>query len=221
MGEIFELFLHLDKHLAELFLTYNTSLYWILFLIIFCETGLIVMPFLPGDSLLFAAGALCSSLTASMAGGSILNIHYLALFLTLAAILGDGVNYFIGKWFGRILLAKGIVKENHLQKTQSFYQQYGAMTVVYARFLPIVRTVAPFVAGIGNMNYRKFATYNVIGALIWVPLFLYAGYLFGGLPLIKENFSLVILGIIFVSVLPPLYEVWKSRYGRERNLGGL
>lgn len=197
--------LHLDKHLAQLTQTYGTLTYIILFLIIFAETGLVIFPFLPGDSLLFAAGAIAAL------GG--LNIVILLVILTAAAILGDTVNYWIGHFLGDYILEhpKLPIKKQHLDKTHEFYRKYGGKTIVIARFVPIVRTFAPFVAGIGAMNYKKFLFYNVFGAILWVFLFTLAGYFFGNIPTIKENFSLVILAIIAISVVPIFIEILKSR----------
>lgn len=196
--------LHIDKHLSTLIQTYGVGTYIILFLIIFCETGLVVTPFLPGDSLLFATGA--------FAAQGVLNIWLMLTLLIVAAVLGDSVNFWIGHHIGK-RLAKGskIVNPAHIQRTQDFYNKYGSKTIVLARFIPIVRTFAPFVAGIGNMHYGKFMFYNVIGGLIWVGLFTMAGYLFGNIPWVQDNFSLVILGIIAVSVVPAAIEFLRHR----------
>ncbi len=208
MLQIVDIFLHLDHHLGEVILQYGHLAYLILFLIIFCETGLVVTPFLPGDSLLFAAGAL--SVTTS------LELKYLFPLLTAAAILGDMVNFHIGDWLGPKVFQKTdsrIFKKKYLDQTHAFYEKYGGKTIIFARFIPIVRTFAPFVAGVGKMNYSKFLAFNVIGAVAWMFLFLFAGYWFGNIPLVKENFTLVIMVIIVLSVLPPFYEYWKT--GRE------
>ncbi|MEK7286700.1 MAG: DedA family protein [Nitrospirota bacterium] len=204
-----DLFLHLDRHLQTLFLEYGTGIYLILFLIIFCETGLVVAPFLPGDSLLFAAGAL-------LAGGaaSLESAFGLVILLSIAAILGDGVNYIIGARMGRQILDGGgwrYLNRNHLDRAQHFYEQHGGKTIVLARFLPIIRTFAPFVAGCGKMDYRRFAAYNIIGGIVWVSLFILAGYFFGNLPIVKNNFKIVILAIIFISILPVIIEFAKKR----------
>jgi membrane-associated protein len=197
--------LHIDRHLLELFQQYGPWIYGILFLIVFCETGLVVTPFLPGDSLLFAAGALAA------AGG--LDVHLMAFLLWVAAVLGDTVNYAIGRHFGMRLFRdpdSKVFRLDYLERTQRFYAKYGAKTIVIARFVPIVRTFAPFVAGMGSMEYRVFLLWNVAGAAAWVVSFTYAGYFFGGLPAVKENFTLLIFGIILVSVTPVVYEAWKA-----------
>jgi len=198
--------LHIDKHLTELTASYGSVAYMILFLIVFCETGLVVTPFLPGDSLLFAAGALASR--------GALNVHFLFVSLLVAAIIGDAVNYSIGRFIGPKVFERTnskIFKPIYLQKTQRFFEKYGSKAIVIARFVPIVRTFAPFLAGVGTMSYPKFAAYNVIGALFWVGLFTYGGFIFGQVPLVEKNFKLVILGIIFVSVLPIIIEFVKAR----------
>ncbi len=203
---IIDFILHIDGHLADIVSQYGTWIYAILFAIIFCETGLVVTPFLPGDSLLFAAGALAAS-TGKM---SVLVLWGL---LALAAILGDAVNYFIGKRVGKGIFRPGnrILKPEYLHKTEQFYEKHGNKTIILARFVPIVRTFAPFVAGVGNMNYSRFATYNVVGGLLWVTLFLFTGFLFGNIPFVKENFEFVTIGIVLVSVLPMVLEVLKAR----------
>lgn len=195
--------LHIDEHLNALAGEYGPWLYAILFLIVFCETGLVVTPFLPGDSLLFAAGALAAT--------GPLNVHVLAALLIVAAILGDTVNYTIGRRLGDRVSRWKVVKPEYLDRTTAFYERYGAKTIVLARFVPIVRTFAPFVAGMAKMNYRTFVTYNVVGALVWVLSFLYAGYFFGNLPVVKENFGLVAIGIILVSLLPMVVEYLRAR----------
>ena len=199
--------LHIDKHLVEIVSEYQTWTYLILFLIIFAETGFVVTPFLPGDSLLFAAGAIIAKPESG------LNIFLMCLLLIAAAIVGDMVNYFIGEYIGPKAFSGKykLLKKEYLEKTQSFYDKYGGKTIIYARFVPIVRTFAPFVAGIGTMHYGRFASYNVIGAVLWVAGFLFLGYFFGGLPVIKENFSLVIFAIIILSILPPIIEVLRKR----------
>jgi len=186
---------------------YKTWTYLILFIIIFAETGFVVTPFLPGDSLLFAAGAIIAKPESN------LNIVLTCLLLIAAAILGDLVNYHIGKFIG-VKAFSGkykLLKKEYLQKTQDFYNKHGGKTIIYARFIPIIRTFAPFVAGIGTMSYFRFATYNVVGGIAWVTSFLLLGYFFGGLPVIKDNFTYVILGIILVSILPPIIEVIRER----------
>jgi len=197
--------LHIDVHLVEIVRQAGGWTYGVLGLIVFCETGLVVLPLLPGDSLLFAAGALAAK------PGGVLNVHLLAALLIAAAIAGDALNYAIGDRFGRAIAARGWVKASHLERTQRFFERYGGRAIVLARFVPIVRTVAPFVAGMGTMPYRQFFVYNVAGGVAWVLLFLYGGYLFGGLPVVEENFSLVILGVIVVSVLPIVVEVVRAR----------
>lgn len=200
--------LHIDVHLAELVAQYGIWIYAILFLILFCETGLVVTPFLPGDSLLFVAGALAAL------PGNDLNVHIMVALLVVAAVLGDAVNYTIGRLFGERLFSNPnskIFRRSHLDKTHAFYARHGGKTIILARFVPIVRTFAPFVAGMGHMSYRHFALFNVTGALLWVLLFSYAGYLFGDLPVVQENLKLLIVGIILVSVLPGVIEVWRHR----------
>lgn len=204
-----DLFLHLDQHLTWVFENYGLWTYLILFLIIFCETGLVVTPFLPGDSLLFGVGAL--------AAGTSLNVGWLFILLSIAAILGDAVNYWIGYKIGSKLLQKEdsrFLKKEYIDRTHRFYEKYGGKTIIFARFVPIIRTFAPFVAGIGRMSYWQFAAYNVVGGLVWISSFLYAGYFFGNIPAVKENFTLVILGIIVVSILPGVIEVVRARRAR-------
>ena len=204
--ELFDLFIHLDKHLSEIITQYGTITYLILFLIVFAETGLVVTPFLPGDSLLFAAGTFA-------AGGS-LDLAILFAVLGSAAIIGDSVNYAIGKLTGPAIFEKEkikFLKKEHLEKTHRFYEKHGGKTIIIARFIPIIRTFAPFVAGIGTMSYGKFIAYNVIGGILWVALFLLGGYYFGNLPFVKSNFSLVILAIIIISVLPGVIEFLRHR----------
>lgn len=205
---IIDFILHIDVHLAELVAQYGVWIYAILFLILFCETGLVVTPFLPGDSLLFVAGALAAL------PGNDLNVHLLAALLVAAAILGDAVNYTIGRLFGEKLFSNPdskIFRRSYLDKTHAFYERHGGKTIILARFVPIVRTFAPFVAGMGHMSYRHFALFNVSGALAWVLLFTYAGYLFGDLPVVQENLKLLIVAIILVSVLPGVIEIWRHR----------
>ncbi len=194
--------LHIDQHLVNIVSHYKAWTYLILFLIIFAETGFVVTPFLPGDSLLFAAGAIIAH------PDSALNIFLMAAVLVTAAILGDWVNYHLGKYTGPKAFSGKyrFLKKEYLERTQAFYHQYGGKTIIYARFVPIIRTFAPFVAGIGTMRYMKFASYNILGALAWVVSFLSLGYFFGGLPIIKENFTYVIFGIILISILPPVVE---------------
>ncbi|MBU9813033.1 DedA family protein [Rahnella sp. C60] len=205
---VIDFILHIDVHLAELVAQYGIWVYGILFLILFCETGLVVTPFLPGDSLLFVAGAL-----AALPGNDI-NVHLMAFLMAIAAILGDAVNYTIGRVFGERLFSNPdskIFRRSYLDKTHKFYEKHGGKTIILARFVPIVRTFAPFVAGMGHMSYRHFAAYNVIGALVWVLLFTYAGYLFGDLPIVQENLKLLIVAIIVVSILPGVVEIWRHK----------
>lgn len=208
---IIDFILHIDKHLSEIISNYQIWTYLILFIIIFAETGLVVTPFLPGDSLLFAAGALIG------AGDTGLNIYLLAVLLFIAAVLGDLVNYEIGKHYG-IKVFNGkikFLKKEYLTKTQDFFVKHGGKTIIYARFVPIVRTFAPFVAGVGEMTYKRFASFNVVGGFIWVVLFLFLGYFFGNLEFIQKNFSLVILAIIVISVLPAMVEVFRGGKKKE------
>ncbi|EIG9087273.1 DedA family protein [Serratia marcescens] len=210
---IIDFILHIDVHLAELVAQYGMWVYAILFLILFCETGLVVTPFLPGDSLLFVAGALAALPTND------LNVHTMVALMVVAAILGDAVNYTIGWLFGEKLFSNPnskIFRRSYLDKTHQFYEKHGGKTIILARFVPIVRTFAPFVAGMGHMSYRHFAAYNVIGALVWVLLFTYAGYLFGDLPVVQENLKLLIVGIIIVSILPGVIEIWRHKRAAAR-----
>ncbi|KAB7677677.1 DedA family protein [Plesiomonas shigelloides] len=207
---MFDFILHIDVHLAAMVATYGIWIYAILFLIVFCETGLVVTPFLPGDSLLFVAGTLAA--TGQM------NPHTLVALLIVAAILGDAVNYSIGRLFGQRLFSNPqsrIFRQAYLDRTHAFYERHGGKTIILARFVPIVRTFAPFVAGMGKMSYRHFALFNVTGGIVWVTAFVYAGYWFGNMPVVKQNLELLILGIIFVSVLPGLIEYWRQR--RRKN----
>ncbi len=204
---IIDFVLHIDKHLVEIVNDYQVWTYLILFLIIFAETGFVVTPFLPGDSLLFATGAIIAKPETD------LNIWIMAVILLIAGILGDMVNYHIGKYIGPKAFSGKykFLKPEYLAKTEKFYEKYGGKTIIYARFVPIVRTFAPFVAGVGSMSYRQFASYNVIGAFAWVLSFLFLGYFFGGLEIIKKNFTLVIFAIIFLSLLPPIIEILKEK----------
>lgn len=205
---VFDFILHIDVHLAQMTALYGIWIYAILFLIIFCETGLVVTPFLPGDSLLFVAGALASLPTNDM------NIHLLAGLLIAAAILGDTTNYLIGRFFGHRLFGNPdskIFKQSYLDKTHRFYEQYGGKTIMLARFVPVVRTFAPFVAGMGRMDYKHFSFYNFMGGVVWVVSFAYAGYFFGGLTIVQENLKLLMLAIIVLSVLPAVIELLRSR----------
>ena len=206
LKDFIDLFLHLDTHLSELIAAYGTWTYAILFLIIFCETGLVVTPFLPGDSLLFAAG--------TFAGMGDLHPGLLFLLLFTASVLGDSTNYWVGRYIGPRAFSGNIrfLKREYLDKTHDFYDRHGRKTVILARFLPIIRTFAPFVAGIGTMPYTTFIVYNIVGAVLWVGTFIYAGFYFGQLPFIQQNFKLVILAIIILSITPPVIEYLKHRY---------
>ena len=206
---LIDLFLHLDAHLSAIIQTYGTWTYLLLLLVIFMETGFVVTPFLPGDSLLFAAGTF-----ASPALGSALNIWILWGLLCVAAIGGDTVNYWIGHFIGPRAFSGEIrfLKKEYLDRTHDFYERHGGKTIVLARFIPIIRTFAPFVAGVGAMTYGHFIAYNVVGGIAWVTLFLWGGYFFGTLPFVQNNFSFVVLGIIFISVLPAIIEVFKERF---------
>jgi membrane-associated protein len=206
---LIDFILHLDVHLGQIITTYGPLTYGILFVIIFIETGLVIIPFLPGDSLLFAAGAFAAL-------GS-LNIFILIPLLMFAAILGDTVNYWIGHFFGEKLIAnpKIPIKKEHIEKTQAFFDKYGGKTIILARFVPIVRTFAPFVAGIGKMHYGNFISYNIIGGMAWVLIATLAGYFFGNIPFVKENFSLVILVIVIISVLPMGIELIRSKLKKK------
>ena len=202
---IIDFILHLDKHLSVIIQSYGTLTYLFLFLVVFAETGFVVTPFLPGDSLLFAAGTFA-------AVGS-LNVLILFLILAAAAILGDTINYSAGKFLGSRAFEKHpkIFKKKYLDKTQNFYSKYGNKTIVLGRFVPIVRTFAPFVAGVGKMDYFKFLFYNVIVGLLWVALFVFGGYFFGNITIIKNNFSIAILVIIILSLVPMIVEIWKHK----------
>ena len=211
---IIDFILHIDVHLAELVAQYGVWVYAILFLILFCETGLVVTPFLPGDSLLFVAGALAALPTND------LNVHTMVALMIAAAIIGDAVNYTIGRLFGAKLFSNPnskIFRRSYLDKTHAFYDKHGGKTIILARFVPIVRTFAPFVAGMGHMSYRHFAMYNVIGALLWVLLFTYAGYLLGNVPVVHENLKLLIVAIIVLSILPGVIEVWRHKRAAKKS----
>ena len=212
--QIIDYFLHLDRYLGQIIGAYGLWTYGILFAIIFCETGLVVAPFLPGDSLLFAAGALSATTS--------LNYIWLIILLCAAAILGDAVNYMIGYFVGEKLIKSKLIKKKYLDQTHEFYAKHGKMTIILARFVPIVRTFAPFVAGLGSMRYLEFAIYNVTGGCLWVCLFVTTGRLFGNLPIVKRYFSLVIMAIIIISVLPILYEIWRQwQDARKAKFAGL
>ncbi|MGH9832568.1 MAG: DedA family protein [Blastocatellia bacterium] len=209
-----DIILNLDTYLVELVKRYGTFSYAILFAIIFCETGLVVTPFLPGDSLLFAVGALAST--------GALDVYTVAILLTLAAIIGDSTNYWIGYFVGPKVFSSESsrwLNRSHLERTHSFYEKYGVKTVVIARFMPIVRTFAPFVAGIGRMNYLRFLTFSVLGSILWIGSFVTAGYLFGEIPVVKNNFTLVVIAIIIISILPAVIEAVRARRDKKQVVG--
>lgn len=214
MEFIIDFILHIDQHLVNIVQTYHLWTYAILFLIIFCETGLVVTPFLPGDSLLFVAGAIAALPEMP------LDVHLLVLIVFAAAFLGDSCNYAIGHFFGEKLFSNPdsrIFKRSYLDKTHEFYQKYGGKTIVIARFVPIVRTFAPFVAGMGKMHYTWFITYNALGGALWVAIFCYTGYLFGDQPFVQDNLKLLIVAIIVISVLPAVFEVLRAKMKRTRS----
>jgi membrane-associated protein len=206
----FDIFMHLDKHLGGVIQAYGIWTYLILFLIIFCETGLVITPILPGDSLLFAAGA--------FAAIGALDAGWLFVLLSIAAVAGDTVNYGIGSYLGPKIFHREKVRflnREYLDRTHRFYEKHGGKTIIIARFMPIIRTFAPFVAGIGTMSYMRFISYNVVGGIVWIASFVFAGYFFGNIPLVKKNFTLVILAIIFLSVLPGIIEFFRQRNGKR------
>lgn len=205
---VIDVFLHLDRHLTDWAGWMGGWLYVVLFLVVFAETGLVVTPWLPGDSLLFAVGALAA------AEGSPIDVWTIIVLLCVAAILGDAVNYSAGRWVGPKVFHREDsiwLNKKHLERAHGFYEKYGAKTIIFARFMPIVRTFAPFVAGIGTMEYKKFALYNVVGGIVWVVSFTLAGYKFAGIPVVQKNFHYVILAIIVLSVIPPVIEFIKAR----------
>jgi membrane-associated protein len=209
---ILNFILHLDDHLIAFVTAYGAWTYALLFLIIFCETGIIITAVLPGDSLLFAAGALTASATDA------LNVHILFALLVTASTLGNGLNYFIGKWLGPKVFRSSnswIFNQKNIDKAHGFYERYGGKTIIIARFLPIIRTFAPFVAGIGYMTYRQFLIYSVIGAFLWIGILVYGSFLFGNIPFVKQHFSLVIIAIIFLSIVPALLEVLRRKLSRR------
>ncbi len=213
LKHLIDIVLHLDLYLNWLVENYGTLTYSILFLIVFCETGLVVMPFLPGDSLLFAAGALAAT------GG--LKVFYVFLLLAAASIIGDSVNYWVGYFIGPKVFSREqsrLLNRQYLDRTHQFYEKHGGKTVIIARFMPIIRTFAPFVAGIGRMTYLKFLTFSVTGSILWVGAFLYAGFFFGNIPFVKKNFTLVVLAIIFVSLLPGVIEFLRAKYGKKESV---
>jgi len=211
ISTLIDFILHIDQHLVHLSDQYGPWIYAILFVVIFCETGLVVTPFLPGDSLLFAAGGIAAI------GG--MNIHIMVLLLLTAAILGDAANFMIGKYFGQKLFANPdskIFRRSYLEKTHAFYEKHGGKTIIIARFVPIVRTFAPFVAGMGDMHYGTFIRYNIIGAVLWVLSFSYAGYFFANIPVVKNNLGLVMAAIIVISILPAVVEVIRAKLNAKK-----
>ncbi len=209
---LIDFILHIDVHLSEIITKYDTWTYLILFLIVFCETGLVITPFLPGDSLLFAAGTFVTM--------GVLNITVLILIIFLAAVLGDNSNYLIGKFIGHRVYEKNykLIRREHLDKTQAFYKKYGAITVVLARFMPILRTFAPFVAGVGSMKYVKFFSFTILGNILWVNIFCWSGYFFANNEFVKNNFTMVVLAIIMFSLIPPTFTIikqWKLAKNRK------
>lgn len=209
--QFIDIILHLDKHLPAIMEAYGHFIYAILFMVVFCETGLVVTPFLPGDSLLFACGALAAASPDGM------DITIITAIFLVSAVLGDATNYFIGEKAGMAIInsKRGIIKPEHIQKAHEFYEKHGHKAIVLCRFAPIVRTFAPFVAGIGKMHYSTFARYNVIGAILWVSLFVGGGYFFGNIPFVKKNFSLVTLSIVVLSVMPIFVEFIKAHIKKQ------
>lgn len=205
--KLIDFILHIDRHLAEIIASYGGWTYGVLFLIIFAETGFVITPFLPGDSLLFAAGAFCAKPETG------LNVHVMALLLWFAAVAGDTVNYWIGSRIGPAVFRREdsiFLRKKHLERAHAFFEKYGGRAIILARFVPIVRTFVPFVAGVGSMTYSRFIAYNIIGGFIWIYFFLYAGFWFGNRPFVQQNFKLVILVIIILSVLPMVFEGWRA-----------
>ena len=212
LAQFFGIVLHLDQHLTVLIQTYGAWVYVILFLIIYCETGLVVTPFLPGDSLLFVAGALAAT--------GALDVHGLFALLVLASFSGDNTNYWIGRYLGPRVFKRELsrlLNPAHIKRTQRFYEKHGGKTVILARFLPVIRTFAPFVAGIGRMTYSKFLFYSFSGSVFWIGFFIYGGYYFGNIPVVKNNLTLFILGIIVVSVLPGVVQFMRQKFGNAKN----
>ena len=210
---LIDLVIHFDEHLLEFINKYDTWTYLLLFVIVFCETGLVVTPILPGDSLLFAAGA--------FAAAGKLKLSWLFALLGVAAVAGDAVNYAIGNFMGpKVLTRDGrFLKKKYLERTHQFYERYGGKTIILARFVPIVRTFAPFLAGVGSMSYWQFASYNIVGAVLWISLCLLGGYFFGTIPWVQENFEIVLLAIVLISVLPAVYEAWRVWRHERRSAG--
>lgn len=208
--DLINVFLHLDHHISNLIATFGSWSYVLVFLIIFCETGLVVIPFLPGDSLLFVLGALAAS-------GS-LNIHILWISLIVAAVLGNMLNYYIGSKMAHVIQKadQKLIKPAHLKSTHEFFEKHGSKAIILTRFLPILRTIAPFMAGVGQMNYKKFALYNLVGGALWVTIGLWSGWWFGNLPWVEKNFSLVILAIVVISLIPAAFELYKHKKNSSR-----
>ncbi len=214
MTELFHALLDLDKTLAELAVAYGPWLYALLFAVIFAETGLVIFPFLPGDSLLFIAGTVVAM------GG--LNVHVLVAALIVAAVLGDSLNYTIGRTIGPKVFDRPDsrwFKQEHLRRTQAFYDRYGGVTIIIGRFVPIVRTFAPFLAGVAGMRYHRFLAYNIIGGILWISSLVYAGYIFGNIPWVKDNLSLIVVGIVAVSLIPVASTWWRERRAARGKLG--
>jgi len=212
---IIDFVLHIDVHLSQLVAQYGIWVYGILFLIVFCETGLVVTPFLPGDSLLFTAGALSALPTNSI------SVHIIVVLLAIAAILGDAANYTIGRFFGEKLFSNPnskIFKQSYLLKTKDFYAKHGGKTIIIARFMPIIRTFAPFVAGMGEMSYKRFGIFNITGGILWVTIFCYAGYFFGNLEIVQKNLKLIIIAIIILSILPAVFEILRNKINSRKKL---
>ncbi len=210
LASFIDIILHLDRHLVWLVQNYGSQVYFILFLIIFCETGLVVTPFLPGDSLLFVAGAIAAT--------GAMEVQWLALFLMLAAFCGDNTNYWIGRYFGPRIFTRAdsrLLNRAHLERTNQFYAKHGGKTIIFARFLPIIRTFAPFVAGIGRMNYSYFVSYSAFGSVFWISFFVFGGYFFGNVPIVKNNLTFFIFGIIIVSILPGMIQFIRNWLGNR------
>ncbi|MGL4772153.1 MAG: DedA family protein [Clostridium sp.] len=205
-----DIFLHLDKYLGSIINEYGPLTLILLFIILFCETGLVILPFLPGDSLLFASGA--------FAALGYLNVFELYLVCLVAAVIGDTINYHIGLTLGSKLIGKEnskLIKKEHIDKTQAFYEKHGGKTIILARFVPIIRTFAPFVAGVGKMEYKKFISYNAVGGFLWVTIGIFAGYFFGNLSFVKDNFSIIIIAIVLISVVPMVIAFIKEKYSKK------
>lgn len=216
MRTIIDFMLHLDSHLFTLIVDYGPWVYGLLFSIIFIETGLVILPFLPGDSLLFAAGTFCAGVTNDMGETAHLNLWIVLFSLIIAAILGDSINFYLGKKVGLRILSwklggKNLVSEKYIDRTKTFFEKHGPKTIIIARFVPIIRTFAPFVAGIGDMHYGKFIRYNIIGAILWVSILLLLGYFFGNLQFVKNNFEFVILGIVVLSLIPVILQFFRKK----------